>query len=268
MNPDLVIACVISIALAFAVGPIVARKLNRKYLPSIVVSLLLFIIMMTLSGVVILREAGPQDRESQIRAEIHTLPFYEALIEHDPYFPGAVKQEIALSLAHNESKMEALDRVDRLIDRRLALFFPVASDEALIRHASVYIGALEHLLETDTLAAYRFLDEESDDYTWFELLPDLTREELEESLAEVIRSGASTPTPLVDISRADSILSRVIDCIYGQYGDVSMLMTNPALADMNKGNYCRVTSTLYRLILALPQEEGALVLRLLTMDES
>ena len=120
----------------------------------------------------------------------------------------------------------------------------------------------EQLTEKDPSLTYKFLfPKKYGSIQIGQYVTEKNQTELLNSLAEIIRTGASTPKVITDFRQADLYVENVRTSLYQKYEDELYILSDFHSPNIDKRKACRLMIDVYEEILKLPEEQKALVLR-------
>jgi len=257
---------VATVILCFVLAVIIARLTVRKVLERqglfAIIVLLCFFLMITLSNQYLLPEINIWREQRDIEQSLKKIAAYEQIARSEPETYARMKAEIKKSLRSGESKAHTSARIRRIVNELVGKYLPRASDDAIFGYVSVMVRELEELTRINPELSYQFLFPQKGGAIShaFHLSPEMKKADLD-ALAEVIRTGSTSPVVMQDFSEARALLEKAFANLYKAYGKDILLLKNPLAPGIYKDKYCNITIALFHEIFKLPKQQSCLVLR-------
>jgi hypothetical protein len=243
----------VSGALAAGLGFLI-RGDDRKYVRIAVIVVLMFVFN-AIGRRVILR---PYEADRVLRA----IPAFEAIRQHEPEVYREVRADVMGSMSAGADHQAIRRNVHGHITKLFRRYAPRASDEALRRYFAVMVDEIEEVARKSPATAVKFVFPAEGEFVDISTFVDeRTMKRDLEALAEVIRSGAGRPPQSVEKDRANELLQREMEKLASRYGERVDDLSRPRGAGVDPAAVTSMVVELYRGILALPADDGSIVLR-------
>ncbi|OWS74876.1 hypothetical protein CBW22_15090 [Pantoea sp. VS1] len=205
-----------------------------------------------------------QEREAlaaQVATQLSDAPGYRVLKVQEPALWQLLNRELQHKLAEGVPAEQALGDMRGwlmdLVNQRMAR----ASDAAIINYIRVSVQEMQALQQQDTQRCFRFLYPQVSGGVNLQqvLSPELNQRDGE--ALEALLQNSTGDELAVDQPQAQRDLQRVVEKLYGKWGDKLQQLNMPADTAVDRGTMCAMSIDLYSGILALPDKQAANLLR-------
>lgn len=188
--------------------------------------------------------------------------YIQQLEKYEPDVYQRMEEEI-LDASRNElSQQEISNIVKRYAESVFQKYLPVASDEVLLDFVEVWNDtvfdnpeACQGFLATGSVSSTSWTDTE--------------QQAFDEMMADVIKTGAESPTNLTteNVNLAQTSLNAIITDLQTVHGEDLNIMANLKDENIDRQKACTILSDLYDGILELPAERSSMTLRLVLANQ-
>ena len=198
-----------------------------------------------------------------VDGQLRDLPAFAAIKEHEPATYQTMKSELVTAMQDGADKDAIALRVHNLTASLAQKYIPRCSDQALIRYMRVTMDEVDQLSKRNPELAFAMLFPEPGKFVDIRSsLDEATQKEDLAALAGVISTGAGQPVRKSSDSRANDLIRQVFQELASEDGaGAAKVIANPHAPGVDKRQVCTLISHLYGKVLALPEDDAALVLR-------
>ena len=255
-------------AISALIAQLFVRNPKEKRVAFAILMIFTFVILNSVSTKFLRPGINAWYYQKQIQKSLLEIAAYKEISKYDPELFQLIKNEINVSTKSGESESQTITRIRTVISQGASKYIPLASDNALIAFAKVMIDTLKQLTSKDPLLSYKFLfPKQYGTISVGKYISQETQDALLDTLAAVIRTGASNPIVIDDYSEAEALLEKVRSILFKTYGDELFVLANFHSSDVDKKRACHFMIDLYEEILKLPKHETCLVLRYVLWEE-
>ena len=193
-----------------------------------------------------------------VEAQRMEIPLYRAIKQYEPALYDELKSDETDRDGTNQ--LALFLRTKKHTAGLIAKYAPSASDESLYRLFRNSTEIMESMVRMKTTDNYGlFVPGGALNPSNVPVTEDVVQNELN-ALADIIKSGASSPPRQYNVARADQVLARAADQIYRGNGDMSVL-EQPGAAASDQVRGMGFVAAYYRRILDLPQSDRNIAIR-------
>ena len=205
-----------------------------------------------------------QERQAlvaEVDAQLSIAPGYRLLKTQEPALWQLLNRELLHKRAQGVPADLALGELRGwlmdVVNQRMAR----ANDAAVINYIRVSVLEMQALQQQKPQRCFRFLYPQVDGGVNLQqvLSPELNQQDAEALEALLLASKGAEQT--LDQGAAQRDLQRVVEKLYGKWGDQLQQLNMPADTAVDRGAMCAMSIDLYSGILALPDKQAANLLR-------
>jgi hypothetical protein len=249
-------------ALSALVAQLFVRNPKEKKVPFAIVMALCFVVLNIISTKYVKPHVDSWYYGKQISKSLLDIRVYQEIKKYDPKFYEQIENELKLSMSKGETQAQATARIRSAVSQNASKYIPVASDESLIHFAEITIDTMKQLTKIDPSLTYKFLfPKEYGSIQVGKYVTEQNQTALLDSLAEIIRTGASNPKVVTDLDQANLYLENVRTSLYQKYGDELYELSDFHSPNIDKRRACNLLIDLYEEVFKLPKGQKTLVLR-------
>lgn len=196
-------------------------------------------------------------------------PLFKEIKKADSKSYEVVEEEMRKATKEGVSSDEAMHRMSPFFLQFGMKYLPVSSDEALIRCMEVLTRMMDELTRQDPSQTYKWLFPSQYGYIRAEkYVKKETVTLMMNALADVVRTGASTPKRAIDFEEAEKNLEKVLTILFIKYGDDLEALSDVHSPRVDRKKACCLMIDFYNEILRLPRKESCTLFRYLLTSEA
>ncbi len=226
---------------------------------------LLFLLPLMVANVLWFSWLHPRQERQALMAEVDTqlslAPGYRLLKTQEPALWQLLNRELLHKRAQGVPADRALGELRGwlmdVVNQRMAR----ASDAAVINYIRVAVLEMQALQQQEPQRCFRFLYPQVEGGVNVQqvLSPELNQQDAEALEALLLSSKGAEQR--LDQAAAQRDLQRVVEKLYGKWGDKLQQLNLPADTAVDRSAMCAMSIDLYSGILALPDKQAANLLR-------
>lgn len=226
---------------------------------------LLFLLPVLLANLLWFSWLHPRQQRQALATEVANqlsqAPGYRLLKTQEPALWQLLNRELLHKRLAGVPPDEALGEMRGwlldLVNQRLVR----ASDPAILNYIRVSVQEMQALQQQDAQSCFRFLyPQVSGGVNLQQLLPPKLNQRDGQALDELLAQSTGDEQPL-DNQAAQRDLQKVVETLYGKWGDRLQQLNMPADTTVDRSAMCAMSIDLYNGILALPDKQAANLLR-------
>lgn len=250
---------------AFTLLAIIIILLVRSTSLRVWQGVLLFLLPLLLANLLWFSWLHPRQERQALASEVSTqlslAPGYRLLKIQEPALWQLLNRELLHKRLAGIPADQALGDMRGwlmdLVNQRLAR----ASDEAILNYIRVSVEEMQALQQQEPQRCFRFLYPQVNGGVNLQqvLSPELNQRDGE--ALEALLQNSTGDELAVDQPQAQRDLQRVVENLYGKWGDKLQQLNMPADTAVDRSTMCAMSIDLYSGILALPDKQAANLLR-------
>jgi hypothetical protein len=196
------------------------------------------------------------------------LPLYKEIKNYDPQSYQLIRREIFAAIKRGQPD-DAVSKVRPILFQIGMRYIPLASDDALTNCIGALVRTMDELTQIDPMLTYKWLFPKQYGYVRADkYVKKETTQAMLNSLAEVIRTGASNPVVVKDFGEAETHLEKIRSVLFGKYGKELQVLSDLHSPRIDRKKACQLMIDIYDEVLKLPKRESCIVLRYLFKDHT
>lgn len=247
--------------IAALIASLVFGKRPEKKTAYMIVVVVLFAVLNTVSKQFILPELNAHKAVVEIDSELNQIPAFVSIKKYEPEIYQKLVDSLADATKQGYNQQQAIDLVRQQISGLVESRMPHASDEAILTYMSVMITEMDELHKQGKGLCYKLLfPHVAGGIDARKVFSQETQKKDLKALDEIIKTS-NTKKVIPSESTVMPSLEPIFVSLYSKFGDDFSMIENPTAKNVDKDKVCSITMDLYKEILALPPEQAASALR-------